>query len=376
MNFPAKENEIVGPKVSSQVLSSPPLAYNCAMNNEILLEPTCCPLCGADSCREYLRGTDQSFGVPGIFILVRCNVCMHIYMNPRPTADSIPACYPTGYVPHRPVVAKSELSTTEPTRPLRRPWYLSSWARGIPGLRRLYYWLVDTHAEFIPKRLVEQPRALELGCAGGRFLDRLRADGWVAQGVELMPEPAAQARGRGFEVHQGTLEDARLADSTFDAAFAFMVLEHLTDPLGTLLEFQRVLKPTGYLVFSIPNTGSWEAWLFGRYWSDHDLPRHLQHFTLKSIGQFLSKAGFTDVQVTHQRTVHPLFGSLGAVMSENFPRSKIGSTLKRWFWDNPPLGVYLSGAALIKLLVPILGSGRLTVVARKPEGNANVGIVK
>ena len=269
------------------------------MPTEINLEPTNCPLCASNSFKVYMKGKDQFCGVPGVFQLVRCIECRHIFMNPRPTAASIPDCYPVDYPPHRPEASGAPLSTT-PDKPTRQPWYLSRWARAVPGLRKLYYWLTDTRGEFIPEITSDSARAVEVGCAGGKFLDALRTRGYKAQGVELMPEPVAAARQRGFEVYQGTLEQAAFPDATFEAAFAFMVLEHLQDPLGTLREFHRILKPNGWLEFSIPNTGSWEAWLFGRFWSDHELPRHLQHFTVNSIGKFLSKADFTEVRIIHQ----------------------------------------------------------------------------
>jgi SAM-dependent methyltransferase len=341
------------------------------MSVEIHLEPTDCPFCRDNTYSFFLSGKDQFYDVPGEYQLVRCRGCRHVYMNPRPTAESLAACYPAGYSPHQPAenqpAESGDHADSAPKPAQRTPWYLSRWARAIPGLRSLYYWLTDTNSVFIPDLPSENARAVELGCAAGRFLEVLRSRGWAAQGVELVPEPAAEARKHGFEVHVGTFEEAHLADATFDAAFAFKVIEHLADPLHTLQEFRRVLKPGGWFVFSIPNAGSWEARLFGRYWSDYELPRHLQHFTVDSIHQFLKKAGFTEVRVMHQRTVLGLIGSLGVVFSEWLPRSRIGPTLKRWYRENPPMWVYLMTAAVIKPIIAIFGSGRLTIVARKPE---------
>lgn len=342
---------------------------------EILLEPTDCPFCGNSACQPWMQGVDRFFGVPGVFQLVRCNSCRHVYMNPRPTDASIPDCYPKSYSPHQsvqtaaPMPPAGESGQTAPPadkiQAARHPWYLSRWARAIPGLRALYYWLCNTQAEVIPQCPPDSANALEIGCAGGKFLERLRGAGWNPQGVELMPEPAAEARARGFPVRQGTLEEARFPDAEFDAVFAWMVMEHLADPLATMQEVLRILKPGGWFAFSVPNTGSCEARLFGRYWSDHELPRHLQHFTVPSIKRFLRKAGFTEVRVIHQRTVYGLIGSLSVVWTNLFPMSKIGPKLQRWFLENPPLWAYLALSAVMKVTVPLLGSGRITVLARK-----------
>ena len=335
------------------------------MSTEIQLEPTCCPLCGMDSCTAFHKGKDQFYQIPGEFQLVRCKGCQHIYMNPRPTSQSIPACYPSIYLPHQPMTT-SERTSGQLDVPARTPWYLSRWVRAIPGLRALYYWLTETGGDFFPDLPQGEARAVELGCAGGKFLEQLRIRGWNAQGVELMPEPVEEARRRGFDVRLGTLEQAGFPDKTFNAAFAFQVVEHLADPLGTLQEFHRIMKPDGWLVFSIPNAGSWESWLFGRYWSEYEYPRHLQHFTVQSISQSLTKAGFTDIRILHQRTIQGVLGSLGVMFSEKFPRSPIGPKLKQWYRENPPLWAYLSLAAVVKPLIMVFGSGRITVVARKP----------
>ena len=47
----------------------------------IAWEHACCPLCGADQPRPFLRAKDRLFGMPGEFQLVRCERCRHAYLN-------------------------------------------------------------------------------------------------------------------------------------------------------------------------------------------------------------------------------------------------------------------------------------------------------
>jgi hypothetical protein len=54
----------------------------------------------------------------------------------------------------------------------------------------------------------------------------------------------------------------------------------------------RVLKKSGALVVVVPNAASPEARLFGPWWLAVDLPRHLYHFTPKTISALMAKAGF------------------------------------------------------------------------------------
>ena len=165
--------------------------------------------------------------------------------------------------------------------PAGRQWYLRVLPlRHIPGLRQFYNWLLDDRSQPLPKaselkRLVagekagrwRQPRALELGCATGAYLGRLESAGWAVVGVEPGMEAAASAVESGFHVYCGTLDTCDLSkEGAFDLAAAWMVLEHVPDPRGTLRQLFNLLVPSGTLLFSVPNAGCWEAGFFGRQW--------------------------------------------------------------------------------------------------------------
>lgn len=86
-----------------------------------------------------------------------------------------------------------------------------------------------------------------------RYVDRLSAD----QLDQLFPE---HGRSQGFELVQPdivcdvALEGLRpIADASVDFVIAFHVLEHLPNPLGTLLECYRVLKENGVLLIALPD---------------------------------------------------------------------------------------------------------------------------
>lgn len=51
-----------------------------------------------------------------------------------------------------------------------------------------------------------------------------------------------------------------VADGSQDFVIASHFLEHCENPLGTLRQFGRVLKPGGHLVLAIPNTANPQSW--------------------------------------------------------------------------------------------------------------------
>lgn len=350
---------------------------------ELELEHVACPLCRADEPVPVMQATDVWCGVPGVFHVVRCQVCRHVYMNPRPDAATVALCYPAEYAPHRvasadetaPPDSSNARGSAKPEAATGKPWYLSRGVRMIPGLRALYYWLTDFRTEFIPAGDGLPGRALEVGCAGGGMLMRLRDAGWTAEGVELMPAPAAAARARGFEVSEGTLEDAEFASDRYDAVFAWMVLEHLADPCGTLHEVHRILRPDGWLVFSVPNFDCWERFVFRGYWLGLDLPRHLQHFGPRSLRRVLTEARFDRVRVLHQRNLGNIVASIGLWLRARSWGRRAGQRLID-FVDNPTMWLQLLLALPARVPAFFRQGGRLTVVARASRRNSDDAAAK
>lgn len=383
------------------------------MSPQLQMRRIDCPLCGDAGHDDFLRSEDLEHGTGDDFRLVRCRRCGHVYLNPAPTAETLALCYPDGYGPHRDDDFDRDRDASrvggggfpsrdgpgddgEPQRedvgctfggdhPDAQPWYLTRPVRSIPGLRRFYYWLVDTKSQALPPVEPAGRTALELGCATGRFLETLRRRGWEASGVDLVEAPVRQARTRGFDVHLGDLRSAAFAEARFDDVFAWMVIEHLPDPAETLAEIYRIQRPGGWLCFSIPNFASPERRIFGKHWKGYDLPRHLQHFTPGRIRRLLTSSGYEQIRVIHQPDALNWIGSLGSRLLGVVPggqgsseisadarprrdgfRHRQGERLRRWFFQNPPLAVQLALAFPAHLQAALRLSGRLTIQARKP----------
>ncbi len=389
------------------------------VSGELPLERIACPLCGSSESQPVLHAVDNLCGIPGQFTVERCQKCHHLFMNPRPTLDHLGDCYPAHYGPHQsaPEGAGTPSSAAETADPaannratdspavnrVSRPWYLRYLPlKLIPGLRSLYYWLLDDRSQPVPETNIRAmpadqnrahsnqrsehqhgdggpqlneltaqsaeldlpPLALELGCATGRYLERLQQKGWRVVGVEPGERPARMAQQAGLDVHCGTLDTCQLSKNSFDLAAAWMVIEHVPDPRSTLTGLHELLKPQGHLLISIPNAGCWEPMVFGRFWYVWELPRHLHHFTPASIHRLLTECGYSAIHITHQRTMLNVIGSLGMVVLSRWPGSRIGKALK-YYPDHPSLAGQLVIAPMAHLLAWLGQGGRLTVSAKK-----------
>ncbi len=336
-------------------------------------EYTTCALCGADDFAPLISAPDWLHGAEGVFRVVRCAACGHMYLNPRPSRYAIDQYYPPWYGPHR---SGPSGGINPPARHEigRRAWYLSGFVRAVPGLRRLYYWLTTSDSEFVPSLGDGARRALDLGCADGRFLEQLRQRGWQVQGVEPIEPAARLAQARQLNVHCGTLESARFPSASFDIVFAWMVIEHLHDPVATLREVHRILAPGGWLVFSVPNAACWERRLFGRYWYAWSLPVHLQHFTRDSIERLLGLSEFRVERIIGQRHALTLAGSLGILLRFLWPRWRLGERLIDFAGDPSPWGLALL-SPVAKIMAAIGQSSCLTIVARRTKDTESTAAV-
>lgn len=127
---------------------------------------------------------------------------------------------------------------------------------------------------------------LDFGCGGGFLLQVLNAKRKI--GVEINPVAREEAGRRGIEVH-GSLAD--VASGTVDTVISNHALEHVEDPMSTVREFRRVLKPGGVAVIVTPYDTAGEPFRL----DDRDF--HLFGWSPANLGNLMRAAGFNVLEV-------------------------------------------------------------------------------
>lgn len=278
-----------------------------------------CRHCGADDATVVVRSGDRLLGLPGTFQVVRCRRCRFLYTNPQPGNDTLARHYPPEYPLYHPPSDEPADPGGGHLRARLRAGVLA--ARGYPvtqdGSGPVWRTAGRLASQLLPQRFLWLPRfvpggtLVEIGSATGAYLAEMRDLGWNVVGIELDPAASATARQRyGLDVRTGTLEQASLPDGYADVVVMRMVLEHVRDPRRTLAEVRRVLKVGGRLLVSVPNAGSIEARVLGADWFAWELPRHLSHFSPRSLTFLLHEAGFGQVRVRHLVNANNLAHSL------------------------------------------------------------------
>lgn len=157
--------------------------------------------------------------------------------------------------------------------------------------------------DWLLERVPARAQVLDLGCGAGEFSAALAAHGARPVALDAAPEAVRRARGRGVDARV-IAADAGLpfADAAFDVVWLGETLEHLVDPVGTLHEVRRVLRPGGGLLATTPDHPPAlvrELADDPERFAEHFSPRadHLRFFNERSLRALLTDLGFQDVVV-------------------------------------------------------------------------------
>ena len=124
---------------------------------------------------------------------------------------------------------------------------------------------------------------LDIGAGTGDFLKAAKEKGWQVYGVEPNKNAANLALGKGVLL-ETSLDD--FDGKQFDVITLWHVLEHIPNLNETILKLSKLVKPNGSLIIAVPNFKSFDANYYKNYWAAFDVPRHLWHFSKKSIKSF------------------------------------------------------------------------------------------
>jgi 2-polyprenyl-3-methyl-5-hydroxy-6-metoxy-1,4-benzoquinol methylase len=146
------------------------------------------------------------------------------------------------------------------------------------------------------RRHITAGELLDVGCAGGDFLQAAADAGFDVEGVEPEPTSSERARNRGLRVTTATLPEAGFPPARFDAVTMLHVLEHVDSPRATLGEVHRILRPGGVLAVETPTIDTLWFRLLRRRWRQL-IPDHYYFFTAATLSRALEEAGFRTLEI-------------------------------------------------------------------------------
>jgi SAM-dependent methyltransferase len=159
----------------------------------------------------------------------------------------------------------------------------------------------DTHWWFVGRRrlfgreiarlgLDRSSPVLDVGSGTGSSLAMLREAGYLnVAGLDLRPEAIAFCAEKGFEVKLGNATALPFPDDSFELVLATDVIEHLDADLNGLEEVNRVVKPGGHALVTVP--------AFPSLWGLQDrIAHHRRRYRMRPLLALVKQAGFKPVR--------------------------------------------------------------------------------
>lgn len=245
------------------------------MSNTI--QYTSCPCCNSQNITSFIKAKDYTVSNE-IFEVLQCKNCTVAFTQNIPIQNEIGKYYQSAnYISHS--------DTNE-------------------GLISKIYHSVRNFTLKGKKNLVQQltqkssGKLLDIGAGTGAFVHIMQQNNWQVVGLE--PDDIARTNAKnkyGIELQLPQNLFTQQAE-TFDAITLWHVLEHIHTLHEYLSKFNTILQKNGKLFIAVPNYTSYDAAYYKEFWAGYDVPRHLYHFSPKSMELLAAKHQFKIVKTT------------------------------------------------------------------------------
>jgi 2-polyprenyl-3-methyl-5-hydroxy-6-metoxy-1,4-benzoquinol methylase len=233
-------------------------------------EISSCPLCGNNQINNYLALKDYFYSGDS-FIVAKCLSCDFLFTNPKPSIKELQNYYNfENYISHSGV-----------KKGLINKIYLLTRRFSIHSKSKIISTFKKGH------------RILDIGCGTGEFLKYFKERKWDTIGIEPNINAREYAVSHyGLEVKDDS-EILKFEKESFDVITLWHVLEHIHSIHEQVSIFYDLLKKDGIMVVAIPNCLSFDAKYYREFWAAYDVPRHLYHFSRKTLSNLMNIYGFT-----------------------------------------------------------------------------------
>jgi 2-polyprenyl-3-methyl-5-hydroxy-6-metoxy-1,4-benzoquinol methylase len=229
-----------------------------------MVEVSECPACGGHTFQTLTTCIDNTASHE-TFTVKQCPTCLLAITTPRPDTEKLGFYYLSDeYISHS---GKS--------------------SNGIDILYKLARAFALRQKEKLIKKYIIPSTLLDMGCGTGEFLHTTQKNGWTIEGVE--PSEIARQKAEHLTGKKlfSSLEEVNQA--TYNVITAWHVLEHVPDVNQTLQKLKSLLTQNGIVFIAVPNYQSPDSMYYKNHWAGYDVPRHLWHFSKKSMQLILKR---------------------------------------------------------------------------------------
>jgi len=232
-----------------------------------------CPICGTPETEVLLNlemAVLNNAVLPGTFSVVACRGCGFVYQDSKATLDD--------YEQYYRVFNKYDASPTIDKE-----------------TKELFLHYISIFLRFINK----DKCILDMGCAGGVFLNLLKENGYTCLvGVDPSADSANYIKDRGIEAYAGGIysNDMPFLEKRFDLIVLSGVMEHLFDLRKAIINLGKYLKDDGMIFISVPDVNRY--CMYDNAMSYYFNLEHINHFSAVSLSNLMQEFSFRSIDTS------------------------------------------------------------------------------
>ena len=249
-----------------------------------------CPICdysNVDILYNLEMTLHENFGLPGEYSVVACRECGFVYQDSMATLQD--------YEHYYKYCNKYESSPTI-----------------LVETKELFLHYISVFNQFVNKK----SRILDMGCAGGLFLNLLRKNGYShLVGVDPSYDCVNDLRQKGIEAYVGGIYKDESVDleNRFDLIILSGVMEHLFDLKSAVYNLGKYLRNEGMIFISVPDVQRYCN--YDNAISYYFNFEHINHFSAISLNNLMQKFNYKSINTSFHdirfgNSIVPVFSSL------------------------------------------------------------------
>ena len=169
----------------------------------------------------------------------------------------------------------------------------------------------------------ENKSILDVGAGTGDFLKVCLQNNWTVFGTEPNQKAREIAKQKQLFLKNDLQE---FSNNKFDVITLWHVLEHVENVSEFISQLKNLLSENGKLIVAVPNFKSDDAKHYKEFWAAYDVPRHLWHFSQKSIHLL-----FENENMSVQKILPMKFDSFYvSMLSEKYKTGKLNFLIGFW----------------------------------------------
>ena len=248
-----------------------------------------CNICNSLETTFILRGSDSYMKVDKKnFNIYQCKKCKVTSLQPMPSEKELEKYYPPNYKIFNQNIILNNFNSKN----------LIKLKNLI--IKKLKMNTLERTLEMFSNKEINY---LDYGCGSGKNIIQLSLQypNWKFFGYDKFNQNINDVEKKKNVSFCSSSYLNDIPNNYFDVINLSSVIEHVIDPKDVILFLKKKLSKNGIIIIKTPNFNSLSRRIFGKYWHNLDIPRHLHIFSDNNLEKILYEMKFTKIKIIYAR---------------------------------------------------------------------------